>query len=170
MKYLDERQRPVWSQPQISVFPFSVSCFWPQNILACTKMPAWQHWFSQTRDQDEHFDICWQMTYRRLDHLENKATYSNSAAAPIVLLVHVSARIESSEEQHGCCCLFGFNVAFNIFLSYRAGVWLRQEPQFSLLWCCLTEASCPRHLTWNHIQSHFADTGSTSPSSTPRSS
>ena len=31
------------------------------------------------------------------------------------------------------CCLFGFNVAFNIFQSYHDGVWLRQRAQCSLL-------------------------------------
>ena len=54
-----------------------------------------------------------------------------------------------------------------IFQSYHDGVWLRQEAQCSLLECCLIEVSCPRHLTWYHTQSHYPDTGSTSPSSTP---
>ena len=34
-----------------------------------------------------------------------------------------------------------------IFQSYHDGVWLRQGAQCSLLLCCVTEVSCPRHLT-----------------------
>ena len=34
-----------------------------------------------------------------------------------------------------------------IFQSYHDGVWLRQEGKYSLLLCCVTEVSCPRHLT-----------------------
>ena len=56
-------------------------------------------------------------------------------------------------------CLFGFNVAFNncSVLSRRC----------SLLLCCDTEVSCPRHLTRYHTQSYYPDTASTSPSSFP---
>ena len=54
-----------------------------------------------------------------------------------------------------------------IFQSYHNGIWLQQGAQCSLLKCCLTEVSCPRHLIWYHIQSHYTDTGSTNPSSTP---
>ena len=45
-----------------------------------------------------------------------------------------------------------------IFQSYRDGVWMWQEAQCSLLDCCLTEISRPRHLTWYSIQSHYTDT------------
>ena len=44
------------------------------------------------------------------------------------------------------CCLFGFNVAFNNF-----SVISRRCLVVTLLYCCLTEASCPRQLTWYHI-------------------
>ena len=44
--------------------------FLTQNIFSRTKMPACQHWFPETSGQDEHFDICQRMTYRRLDPLE----------------------------------------------------------------------------------------------------
>ena len=40
---------------------------------------------------------------------------------------------------------FGLNVAFNLFQSYRDGVWMWQGAQCSLLECCLTEISRPRH-------------------------
>ena len=63
--------------------------------------------------------------------------------------------------------LFGFNVAFSNFYSYHDGVLLRQGAQCSLLLCCVTEVSCPRHLTWYHTQSHYPDTASTSPTSSP---
>ena len=33
------------------------------------------------------------------------------------------------------------------FQSYHDGVWLRQGAQCSLLLCCVTEVSSPRHLT-----------------------
>ena len=36
------------------------------------------------------------------------------------------------------------------------------------LLCCVTEVSCPRHLTWYHTQSHYPDTASVSPSSSPQ--
>ena len=49
------------------------------------------------------------------------------------------------------------------FQSYHDDVWLRQGAQCSLLLCCVTELSCPRHLTWYHTQSHYPDTASTSP-------
>ena len=52
-----------------------------------------------------------------------------------------------------CCCLFGFNTTFNKF-SVISRRWVQ----------C---SSCPRHLTWYYTQSHYPDTGSTSPSSTP---
>ena len=42
-----------------------------------------------------------------------------------------------------CCCLFGFYVAFNNFLVISR----RQGDKCSLLYCCLTEVSCPRHWT-----------------------
>ena len=61
----------------------------------------------------------------------------------------------------------GLTSLSTIFQSYHDGVWLRQGAQCSLLYCCLTEVSCPRHLTWYHTQSHYPDTGSTSPNSTP---
>ena len=53
------------------------------------------------------------------------------------------------------------------FQSYHNGVWVLRDAQCSLLGCCLTEVSCLRHLTRYHTQSHYTDTGSTSPSSTP---
>ena len=40
---------------------------------------------------------------------------------------------------------FGLNVAFNLFQSYRDCVWMWQGAQCSLLECCLTEISRPRH-------------------------
>ena len=40
---------------------------------------------------------------------------------------------------------FGLNVAFNLFQSYCDGVWMWQGAQCSLLECCLTEISRPRH-------------------------
>ena len=40
---------------------------------------------------------------------------------------------------------FGLNVAFNLFQSYRDGVWMWQGAQCSLLECCLTEISRPGH-------------------------
>ena len=36
-----------------------------------------------------------------------------------------------------CCCLFGFNFAFNSFSVISEGVWLRQEAQCSLLYASL---------------------------------
>ena len=49
------------------------------------------------------------------------------------------ARIENS------FVWFVLNVAFNLFQSYRDGVWMWQRAQCSLLECCLTEISRPRH-------------------------
>ena len=69
-----------------------------------------------------------------------------------------------------CVCVYvysGLTSFSTFFQSYHDGVWLRQGAQCSLLKCCLTEVSCPRHLTWYYTQSHYPDTGSTSPSSTP---
>ena len=54
-----------------------------------------------------------------------------------------------------------------IFQSCHDGVYLQQGAQCSLLYRCLTEVSWPRHFTWYQTQSHYPDTGSTSPSSTP---
>ena len=59
-----------------------------------------------------------------------------------------------------CCCLFGFNVALNNF-SVISQLCLAATGS-----SMLTEVSCPRHLTWYHTQSHYPDTGLTSPSST----
>ena len=59
---------------------------------------------------------------------------------------------------------FGLNVAFNLFQSYRDGVWMLQGVQCSLLECCLTEISRPRH--WHYTQSHYTDTKLTSSRST----
>ena len=44
-------------------------------------------------------------------------------------------------------CLFdlGLTSLSTIFQSYRDGIWLWQGAQCSLLECCLTEISCPRH-------------------------
>ena len=44
-------------------------------------------------------------------------------------------------------CLFdlGLTSLSTIFQSYRDGVWIWQGAQCSLLECCLTEISCPRH-------------------------
>ena len=47
----------------------------------------------------------------------------------------------------------GLTSLSTIFLSYHDSVWLRQGAQCTLLLCCVTEVSCPRHLTWYHIQS-----------------
>ena len=46
-------------------------------------------------------------------------------------------------------CLFysGFTSLSTIFQSYRDGVWMWQGALCSLLECCLTETSRPRHLT-----------------------
>ena len=41
----------------------------------------------------------------------------------------------------------GLTSLSTIFQSYDNGVWLRQGNQCSLLLCCVTEVSCPRHLT-----------------------
>ena len=41
----------------------------------------------------------------------------------------------------------GLTLLSTIFQSYHDGVWLRQGAQCSLLLCCVTEVSCPRHLT-----------------------
>ena len=61
-----------------------------------------------------------------------------------------------------CVCAYsGLTSLSTYFQSYHDGVWLRQGAQCSLLQCCLTEVSCPRHLTWYHTQSHYPDTGST---------
>ena len=47
-------------------------------------------------------------------------------------------------------CLFysGFTSLSTLFQSYRDGFWMWQGAQCSLLECCLTEISRPRHLTW----------------------
>ena len=47
-----------------------------------------------------------------------------------------------------------------IFQPNHDGVW--QGAQCSLLECCLTEISCPIHMTWYSVQSHYTDTGLTS--------
>ena len=46
-----------------------------------------------------------------------------------------------------CACLFdlGLTSLSTIFQSYRDGVWMWQGAQCSLLECCLTEISRPRH-------------------------
>ena len=41
----------------------------------------------------------------------------------------------------------GLTSLSTIFQSYHDGVWLRQGAQCSSLLCCITEVSCPRHLT-----------------------
>ena len=41
----------------------------------------------------------------------------------------------------------GLTSLSTMFQSYLGGVWLRQGAQCSLLLCCVTEVSCPRHLT-----------------------
>ena len=41
----------------------------------------------------------------------------------------------------------GLTSLSTIFQSYHDGVWLRQGAQCSLLLCCVTEVSYPRHLT-----------------------
>ena len=41
----------------------------------------------------------------------------------------------------------GLTSLSTIFQSYHDGVWLRQRAQCSLLLCCVTETSYPRHLT-----------------------
>ena len=63
-----------------------------------------------------------------------------------------------------CSALMSLSI---IFQSYHDGVWLRQEAQCSLLLCRVTEVSCPRHLTLYYTQSHYPNTASTNPSSTP---
>ena len=40
----------------------------------------------------------------------------------------------------------GLTSLSTIFQSYHDGVWLRQGAQCSILLCCITEVSCPRHL------------------------
>ena len=57
-------------------------------------------------------------------------------------------------------CLFylGFTSLSIIFQSYHDSVWMWQGAQCSLLECCITEISHPRHLTWYSIQSHYTDT------------
>ena len=57
----------------------------------------------------------------------------------------------------------GLTLLSTIFQSHHDGVWLQQGAQCSLLLCCATEVSCPRHLTQYHMQSHYPDTASTSP-------
>ena len=64
-----------------------------------------------------------------------------------------------------CSALMSLSI---IFQSYHDGVWLRQEAQCSLLLCRVTDVSCPRHLTLYYTQSHYPNTASTNPSSTPR--
>ena len=63
----------------------------------------------------------------------------------------------------------GLTTLSTIFQSHHNGVWLRLGAQCSLLLCCLTEVSCPGHLTWYHTQSHYPDTEMTSPSSPHKS-
>ena len=41
----------------------------------------------------------------------------------------------------------GLTSLSTIFQSYHDSVWLRQGAQCSLSLCCVTEVSCPRHLT-----------------------
>ena len=60
-----------------------------------------------------------------------------------------------------CCCLFWFNITLNNF-SVISRQWL-----VVLGSSMLTEVSCPRHLACYHTKSHYPETGSTSPSSTP---
>ena len=61
------------------------------------------------------------------------------------------------------CLFFGLNVASTIFQSYRDGVWMWQGAQCSLLECCLTEISRPRHFDMIfypvklHVYWHWAD-------------
>ena len=43
--------------PVLSDFSLK-TCFLTQYILAHTKIPACQDWFSEIWDQNEHFDIC----------------------------------------------------------------------------------------------------------------
>ena len=61
----------------------------------------------------------------------------------------------------------GLTSLSSLFQSYHDGVWLRQGAQCSLLLCCFIEVSCPIHLKLYHTQSHYSDTASTSPSSSP---
>ena len=52
------------------------------------------------------------------------------------------------------------------FQSYHDGVWLRQGAKCSLLLCCTLKFHAP-DTSHYHTQSHYPDTASTSPSSSP---
>ena len=64
-------------------------------------------------------------------------------------------------------CLFGFYIALNNFsVISRQCLVATRSSMFTVIvlphWSIM-----PSHLTWYHTQSHYPDTGSTSPSSTP---
>ena len=65
-------------------------------------------------------------------------------------------------------CLFDMGLtSLNLFQSYCDGVWMWQGAQCSLLECCLTEISSPRHFEMIfQAQSHYTDTELISSSST----
>ena len=77
---------------------------------------------------------------------------------------YVQEEPQSKMTPGGFVCLFysGFTSLSTIFQSYRDGVWMWQGAQCSLVECCLTEISRPRHLTWYSTQPHYTDTKLTS--------
>ena len=70
--------------------------------------------------------------------------------------------------EHILCVVFIVCLGLTSLSTYHDGVWLVATASSMLTFIVLrTEVSCPRHLTRNHIQSHYPDTASTSPSSSP---
>ena len=66
----------------------------------------------------------------------------------LLVLYSISQNVMTYKCVCMCVCVYsGLTSLSTIFQSYHDGVWLRQGAQCSLLLCCLTEVSCPRHLT-----------------------
>ena len=82
--------------------------------------------------------------------LGNKCCRSNEGSLYFLSLVRL---------MFVCLLYSGFTSLSTIFQSYCDGVWMWQGAQCSLLECCLSKISRPRHLIWySTMQSHYTDT------------
>ena len=97
----------------------------------------------------------WYISYLNI-HILNVIIYYK---ATVFIVVHFSMQNTELSRDLDCALgqgyvsvrleLFFFDLGLTslstIFQSYRDGVWMWQGAQCSLLECCLTEISCPRH-------------------------
>ena len=133
----------------IRVFAVRINKAWVLSYPLRAQWSLWSDWADAQVDLSLHWAhmhfvgfVMWRLKYLvllstyRITHRSSSIHRWVPKAILNLIRTFVTYELSTVGEVQmwfGCCCLFGFNVAFNNFQSYPDGVWMRQGSQCSLL-------------------------------------